>query len=74
MLLIIPPNDDVINEAMRLSNKLNIHSNLVINNNANLGVCKGNNQGIQESWKMTVTMYYYWIMILNLVKILLKIY
>ena len=44
------PNDEVINEAMRLSDKFSINS-VFINNNANLGVAKGNNQGIQESLK-----------------------
>ena len=44
------PNDDVLNEAIRLSNKFNINS-VFINNNANLGVAKGNNQGIEQSLK-----------------------
>ena len=44
------PNDDVLNKAKELSNNFDINS-VFINNNANLGVAKGNNQGIQESLK-----------------------
>jgi GT2 family glycosyltransferase len=44
------PNDDVLNKAIQLSDKFKINS-IFINNNANLGVAKGNNQGIQESLK-----------------------
>ena len=44
------PNDEVLNEAIRLSDNFSINS-VFINNNANLGVAKGNNQGIQESLK-----------------------
>jgi len=39
------PNDDALNEAMRLSNDYAIPVEF-INNNANFGVAKGNNQGI----------------------------
>ncbi len=42
------PNDDTLNEAIKLSNKFNINS-IFINNNDNLGVAKGNNQGIEKA-------------------------
>lgn len=44
------PNDDALNEAKRLATIYNIPSEF-INNNANLGVAKGNNQGIELSLK-----------------------
>lgn len=42
------PNDEALNEAKRLAIFYNIPSEF-INNNANLGVAKGNNQGILQS-------------------------
>lgn len=42
------PNEDALNEAKRLSNEFNIPSEFIYNN-ANLGVAKGNNQGIELS-------------------------
>ena len=44
------PNDDALNEAKRLATIYNVPSEF-INNNANLGVAKGNNQGIELSLK-----------------------
>lgn len=44
------PNDDALNEAKKLATFYNIPSEF-INNNANLGVAKGNNQGIELSLK-----------------------
>lgn len=42
------PNDDALTEAKKLSNSFGINS-VFINNNDNLGVAKGNNQGIIQS-------------------------
>ena len=42
------PNDDALNEAIRLSNKFSINS-IFTTNNDNLGVAQGNNQGIEKS-------------------------
>ena len=41
------PDDNTLNEAIKLSNKFNIDS-VFINNNDNCGVAKGNNQGIEK--------------------------
>lgn len=41
------PDDNTLNEAIKLSNKFNIDS-VFINNNDNCGVAKGNNQGIKK--------------------------
>jgi GT2 family glycosyltransferase len=42
------PNDNTLNEAIKLSDKFNINS-IFINNNDNFGVAKGNNQGIEQA-------------------------
>lgn len=42
------PNEDALNEAKRLADSYNIPAEFVYNN-ANLGVAKGNNQGIEKA-------------------------
>jgi GT2 family glycosyltransferase len=44
------PNDDALNEAIKLSDNFGINS-IFINNNDNFGVAKGNNQGIEQALK-----------------------